>query len=160
MASTESEQRTLKATPPPPWVRRFANPMIKALLRSPLHGLMSKGIMVLTFTGRKSSKEFITPIRYARDGDVILCFTDRPWWKNLRGGAPVTVRVRGKDIRGTATVVEAPEAVLAGIKQFLSDNGIGQAGIAGLKIGAGDNPTDAELAAALQGRVIIRIQPA
>jgi hypothetical protein len=159
MASAGSERSTLKATPPPPWIRRIANPIIKGLLRSPLHGLMSKRIMLLTFTGRKSGKEFITPIRYARDGDAILCFTDRPWWKNLRGGAPATIRMRGTDIAGTATVIEAPEAVLTGIKRFLAQNGAGQAGIAGLKLDPSQSPTDAELAEALQGRVIIRIQP-
>ena len=42
------------------------NPMITWLLRSPLHGLVSKSIMLITYKGRKSSKEYTTPVNYLR----------------------------------------------------------------------------------------------
>src|SRR5262249_17743027 len=40
------------------------NPVIRALLRSPVHGLMSKSLMLITFTGRKSGRRYTTPVRY------------------------------------------------------------------------------------------------
>lgn len=84
---------------------RLVNSMTKALLKSPLHGILSGGVMLITFTGRKSGKTYTTPVEYQRDGDTVIFFTqkERVWWKNLRGGAPVTLRLRGKDLTGTAT---------------------------------------------------------
>lgn len=89
------------------------NPMMKWLLRSPLHFFVSKGILLITFTGRKSGKVYTTPVEYAHDGADIIFFSlaERTWWKNLRGGAPVTVRVRGKDLQGTATAITGDLAV-------------------------------------------------
>ena len=59
------------------------------LLRSSLHGLMSKKTLLITFTGRKSGKRYTTPIVYLREGDTFLVATNSPWWKNLRGGVPI-----------------------------------------------------------------------
>jgi hypothetical protein len=53
-------------------------------------------------------------VNYVRDGDIITVISrrNRTWWRNLRGGAQVTVRVRGKDLKGVAeVVVEDKEAV-------------------------------------------------
>jgi hypothetical protein len=64
--------------------------------------------MLITYTGRKSLKEFTTPVRYIRANGTIRCFTspDTLWWRNLRGGAEVTLRMRGKDVKCLATTVE------------------------------------------------------
>jgi nitroimidazol reductase NimA-like FMN-containing flavoprotein (pyridoxamine 5'-phosphate oxidase superfamily) len=62
-----------------PWQRQY-NPFVIALLRSSLHRFMSGS----------------TPVNYLRDGDTLLVVSscEHIWWKNLRGGAPVAVRVR------------------------------------------------------------------
>ncbi len=90
----------------------IANPINKAILRSPLHGLMSKSTMLITFRGRKSGKTYTTPVDYHHMGQSIIAYSwkNRSWWKNLRGGAPVTVRIRGKDLSGTADIVPASQA--------------------------------------------------
>lgn len=62
--------------------------------------------MLLTFTGRKSGKEYVVAIRYLRDGEHVVCFTDSKWWLNLRGGAPVEMLLAGRKLRGIATPVE------------------------------------------------------
>ena len=61
-----SKQARDPAEPPfPPWVFKWImNPAIKLILRSPLHGLMSKRLLLITFTGRKSGKQFTTPLGY------------------------------------------------------------------------------------------------
>lgn len=69
-------------------------PCSSSRLRSPLHGLLSDGVLLITFTGRKSSKQYTTPINYLGDGDMIDLTTDSPWWKNLRSGVPLTLRIR------------------------------------------------------------------
>ncbi len=101
------------------------NPLVKWVLHSPLHPLMSKSVMLLSFTGRKSGKPYSTPINYVMDGSTITLITkrSRAWWKNLQGGAPVTVVVRGQERCGTAdavipddkTILNEIEKVYAGI---------------------------------------------
>jgi deazaflavin-dependent oxidoreductase (nitroreductase family) len=95
-------------------ITTLANGTMRALLRSPLHGLVSKRAMLITFSGRKTGRLYTTPVNYVRDGDTITVVSrsHRTWWRNLRGGAQVTVRVRGKDLKGVAeVVVDDKEAV-------------------------------------------------
>jgi len=74
------------------------NPVMRFLLRSPLHGLLSNSLMLITFTGRKSGKKFTTPVRYIKTGDTVRCFTaaENQWWRNLRSGARVSLLVKGQ----------------------------------------------------------------
>jgi len=91
------------------------NPLMKWLLRSPLHFVVSSMYMIVTFTGRKSGKTYSTPVEYFNDGGDILFMTTRSrlWWRNLRDGAAVTLRVAGKDVRGTSQTVTGDPAVYA-----------------------------------------------
>lgn len=91
---------------------KIYNPIMKSILRSPLHGLISKNTMLITFTGRKSGKIYTTPVNYVRDGDDFTVFSqcNRIWWRNLRGGAPVTVRVKGQNLKAIGESVDDREA--------------------------------------------------
>jgi deazaflavin-dependent oxidoreductase (nitroreductase family) len=96
--------------------QKLYNPIVSWLLRSSLHGLMSNSTMLITFAGRKSGKIYTTPVNYVRDDQTLLVVspTDRLWWRNLRGGAPVTVRVRGQTLQGVGRAFEDEEAVEKG----------------------------------------------
>jgi len=93
------------------------NPFIKWLLRSPLHFFVSKNMMLISFTGRKSGKRYATPVNYWRMADEhgeYLATTsqkDRLWWRNLRGGARVSVRLQGQDRSADAEVIEDERGV-------------------------------------------------
>jgi deazaflavin-dependent oxidoreductase (nitroreductase family) len=93
-----------------------ANAIMSFLLRSPLHGLVSKHAMLITVSGRKSGRLYTTPVNYVRDGDTITVLSrrNRTWWRNLRGGAPVAVRVSGKDLKGVAEVAVDDKEAIAG----------------------------------------------
>jgi len=98
------------------------NPTMRLLLRSPLHGLVSGSLMLITFTGRKSGRRYTTPVRYVRSGDVVRCFTSaqNSWWRNLKGGAPVTLRIRGRELPFRATAIhDDPARVRAGLEDYL-----------------------------------------
>ena len=47
------------------------NPMTIWLLKSSLHGMISKGVMLVTVTGRKSGKVISTPTNYLREGNTL-----------------------------------------------------------------------------------------
>ena len=84
---------------------KILNPIMKSLLKSPLHSLASERIMIITFTGRKSGKEYSTPVSYFKENGEIFCFTHGGWWRNIDGGAQVIVRVQGKDHQGFAEAI-------------------------------------------------------
>ena len=78
--------------------------------------------MLITFTGRNSGRQFTTPVRYFRDGETVRCFTsaENQWWRNLRGGADVVLRIEGRDAPYHATAVENdPEEVKKRLRQYL-----------------------------------------
>ena len=104
------------ATIPP-----FLNKVMSTVLRSPVHGMVSKSIMLITFTGRKSGKTYTTPISYTRNGNLVTAFTHAKWARNLDGGAPVTLTIKNKALQGQATVVsDDKDAIAAGLKTHLS----------------------------------------
>jgi len=82
------------------WVRTILNPLVKVILHSPLHGIMSRRLLLITFSGRTSGKVYTTPISYIQQGRTLLLGVGGPWWKNLRGGVPVQVHLRGKTFTG------------------------------------------------------------
>jgi deazaflavin-dependent oxidoreductase (nitroreductase family) len=102
---------------------RFANPVVRAVLRSPLHGLASRWLLLLTYTGRRTGRRYTLPAQYVRRGDELFLFPGRAarktWWRNLRGRASVSVRLRGRDLAATAVVVSDEEEVLAALRAYL-----------------------------------------
>src|SRR3990172_6154709 len=103
-----------------PVIPPFVNHAMKLLLRSPVHGMISKTIMQITFTGRKSGKKYTTPVSYSQYDDQVYVFTHAAWWKNLRGGAAVTLHIRGQESQGWAEpVAEDKQAVAAGLTAHL-----------------------------------------
>ena len=98
------------------------NPIMIWLLKSPLHGIVSKGVMLVTVTGRKSGRTISTPTNYLRDGDTlwVISWRDRKWWRNLRGGAQVRVLLAGKSVRGRGEVIEEGKAVAQSLYDYYS----------------------------------------
>ncbi len=103
---------------PMPRGMRVMNRLPLFLLTSPVHGIVSRKLLALTFTGRKSGKRYTLPVGYAREGDTVLIGAAGPWWKNLRDGARVTVRLRGRERTGSAEVV-ADKAEMAPLYRTL-----------------------------------------
>lgn len=84
---------------PPDWLfKNIINPTMKTILRSPFHGLLSNGLAIITFTGRKSGKIYRTPVAYHVESDnVVYVFTRSPWWKNLTDATSINLRIKGKN---------------------------------------------------------------
>jgi deazaflavin-dependent oxidoreductase (nitroreductase family) len=93
------------------------NSVVRSILESPLHGLLSGSLMLVTYTGRVSDRTFTIPVMYARHGGDLLVYVGgherKTWWRNLRGGAPVHVHVRGDDLAGVARVVDGESELRA-----------------------------------------------
>ncbi|MBI5962901.1 MAG: nitroreductase family deazaflavin-dependent oxidoreductase [Chloroflexi bacterium] len=80
------------------------NDFMAWVLRSPLHGMLSNGMMLITVTGRKTGKTYTTPVGYYEEGGYLWVITsrDRTWWRNLQGGADVNLLLKRKPVNGIA----------------------------------------------------------
>ena len=133
------------------------NPIMVWLLRSPLHSFVSKQMMVITYTGRKSGKVYATPVNYVRDGDIFLTtsFVERTWWRNLHGGAAVTLRVQGMDLQARSEVISDLELVAENLRQLVH-LAPAFAGYFKIELTGSGSPLPASLLIAAQGKVIVR----
>jgi hypothetical protein len=140
------------------WMNRM-NPFVRLILRSPLHPLMSKNVMLVSFCGRKSGREYHVPTNFHREGDELLVtsFRERTWWRNLRGGAAVTLLLQGKELAGRADVIENPAEVAVALSRLV----VAEPAYARfLHIGpeADGTPSAADALRAAQTRVIVRVE--
>jgi deazaflavin-dependent oxidoreductase (nitroreductase family) len=87
------------------------NPLMVRLLGSRFAGPMAKNLMLLRFIGRTSGRTYTTPVGYVRDGDRVVVVTSPTyrWWRNVRDGAAVQVRLDGVWRDGHARVVPATD---------------------------------------------------
>lgn len=109
------------------FMNHLYNPVVRWILQSPLHGLMSKGVLLIAFTGKKSGKEYITPVQYVRSGKTVWIMVGFPekkvWWKNLVGGGWVRVCLQGSWQEGRGEAIqgrENPEGIQQGITQIIA----------------------------------------
>jgi hypothetical protein len=96
------------------------DPLTTWLLRSPLHGLVSKNLLLVTLTGRTSGVSISTPVNYQRQGNTlwVISWRDLKWWRNLRRGADVRVLLAGKSVEGRGQVVEEQKAVAGSLFDY------------------------------------------
>jgi deazaflavin-dependent oxidoreductase (nitroreductase family) len=141
-----------------PSVPPIVNRGMKLVLRSPLHAMISKTTLLITFTGRKSGKTYTTPVSYSQHNDRVYIFTHADWWKNLRSGTPVTVRIRGREFQGLAEpIAEDKQAVAAGLMAHLRKVPF-DSKFYGVTYDDHKNPRAAEVEKAAQTVVMIRIR--
>jgi hypothetical protein len=102
---------------------RLANPLlnaiVKPIMRSPLAPALQPFIVTVAYTGRRSGKDFTTPVLYRKHGQHVTIWVASPdsktWWRNFLGeGGPITMNlpagartghaVSRRDDRGRVTV--------------------------------------------------------
>ena len=139
----------------------LVNRVIKLLLRSPLHGLMSGNVMVIHFRGRKTRRQRSTPVRYLRENDgTLFCLTGREtgWWPNFLEPAAVQLRVRGRLVAATAHALPGDEerktaALRRMLERFPSD-----APYHGIKLRRGQAPTAEQYREGVARDVLVTFQ--
>lgn len=139
-------------------VYKFLNPVVKTILRSPLHGLMSKNTLILQYTGAKSGRVYSLPVSYVRIGQDIFCFTGRTnkWWRNLRGGKPVRLVLAGKRVDAIASVESDDESQIADTLGTFLRASPRDAGPSNVRLDRDKNPDPGDVAQAAKN--LVRIQ--
>jgi hypothetical protein len=135
------------------------NPVVKFVLRSPLHGLMSHNTVLLEFKGRKSGKTYSTPVSYHISNGHVHCFTEKSnqWWRNLRHADEIELTLQGRRIKGSPTVLaDGSTQVQSALHDFLVATPR-DASHAGVAIDAHGHPVAADIRAASQHLALISI---
>lgn len=109
------------------FMRAVVNPGVGVILRSPVRGILSRSLLLLTVRGRKTGTDYTLPVQYARQGRLIYVMPGDPgrkhWWRNLIGGAPVRVLIEGASLSGDAEVLSSPgqqPEVLEGLTAYFT----------------------------------------
>lgn len=120
--ATAVSARTRAMPQPPRFVYKIINPAYMAILRSPLHRLLDRWLIVLVFTGRKTGKAYRVPVGYGYAGESLYVATDARWKHNFEGGAAVRVWLHGRERQGVATILADadPDALRAGYRPLIA----------------------------------------
>jgi len=141
--------------------RYVLNPLMRGLLRSPMHGITSHNIGILHFTGRKSGRALSTPLSYTREGDTVRLLSNQTtrWWVNFRGAdARVEVEIARQRYPGTATLLEGDsEALREGVRHFIRALPR-DAKVYGLKLDGGGEIVESSLSAIADELVLVEIR--
>lgn len=120
---------------------RRLKPFMLGVLRSPLHSLLSRDLLVLTYRGRRSGRTFALPLSYVVLGEhLYLCTRDSLWARNLQDEPTVEVVLRGRPVPATAHVLDpGSDEALAGLRAFLTRNPRTGATLYGVRRGPDEN---------------------
>ena len=103
----------------PTFATRFrahlVNPVVRRLLRTPAHRVLSSSVLLLAYTGRRSGTPRELPVMYAVLGERFVVVVGQPeaktWWRNFTGEVrPVTVTVAGRRVSCRAQLVGSTSA--------------------------------------------------
>ena len=75
---------------------RAVNPVLRFLLGTPLAGSARKQMMVVSFKGRKSGRQYSIPLSAHVIDNQLYALTSAPWKNNFRDGADAEVLHDGK----------------------------------------------------------------
>jgi hypothetical protein len=108
---------------PPVWVLRTFNPVVRTVLQSPLHSLLSGRLLLLRFTGRRSSRVYTVPIGWFSWDRGAFSISARSWWVNLTDERPVQLLVRGRWVEAVPRVASEPREVADLLGEFATRKG-------------------------------------
>src|SRR6266498_4406534 len=81
------------------------NVLPKFALRLPFQTPMSRRLILLSYTGRKTGRSYTIPVSYVEQGDALLIPGGGAWKKNLENGLAVRIWFRGKERRANPEVI-------------------------------------------------------
>ncbi|MGE5227788.1 MAG: nitroreductase family deazaflavin-dependent oxidoreductase [Planctomycetaceae bacterium] len=142
--------------------RRWNRPMV-AILRSPLHGLISRRLLVVTARGRVSGRPLAFPVGYVVDGDgwlaVVAEHEQKQWWRNVEADPAVELTVRRERVPAQARVLRPSDGAehVEAFRRYV--DGFRSSGKALGVVYAGGAPTDASVRAAAPAVLMVRFDP-
>lgn len=89
-------------------------PLEKTILKSPLHGLLSGDLAVISFPDHRTGKLLSFSVEYQKEKRFIriICSRKENCWQKFIFGSPVEILIRGVTYRGWAEIIEDPGEIL------------------------------------------------
>jgi hypothetical protein len=135
-----------------------ANTVIRPLLRSPLHTVLSGRLMLLEYTGAKTGTRYSFPVGYFPwdDGDVLV-FSSANWPRTLDRARDVRVLIKGRWFTAAPTVIGPAERRADLLAEFAKRYGAKAAGRAMRNVPNDREPTRDELLDAANGTSLVHL---
>lgn len=141
----------VERTQPPAAPFRVINAVMTAVLKSPLHRLVSSQLMLLHYRGRRSGRRFTLPVGRHQIRGRLAALTSSGWRANFRGGNDVELTFEGRRRAARAELLEEPAEVAAIYREIIEQIGHEKAGRRlGIRINVDRVPTLDELADAVR----------
>jgi hypothetical protein len=90
---------------------KIVNVPMRRILGLPFRTPLSKNLMLLYLTGRRTGKSYRQPVSYVRDGDTLLTPGGGQWKLNLAAGRPEKIRLSGRIVQARPDIVAEPGEV-------------------------------------------------
>lgn len=106
----------------PEFLFPLINAVVRTILCSPAHGLLSSSVLLLRTTGRRTGRPLAIPVRYLRQGDAVYLSTsdDTGWWRNVQANPDVTLRIRGREVSYRASLIRESDAVREHLRRLIA----------------------------------------
>ena len=142
---------------------KVSNPLVRFILESPLHSLLSGRLILITYTGRKSGMKHSLPVQYARSHDELIVVAGyhqhKKWWRNLLVESAIRVCYRGKWFEASAKAFDGDVEVIAPLLPDYLRRFPASARIRGLTLDSSGNIEDqAKLAEEAERVVMVKIR--
>jgi len=107
---------------PPLLLVRVMNPIMSAVLRTPL-GALVRPFALLEFHGRRSGTRFRVPVGWHEIDSGRVVITPAAWRVNFRGGAPVGVYFHGRRSQLVGVLADDPKEVARALQDLAERRG-------------------------------------
>lgn len=87
------------------------NVPMRVILGLPFSTPLSGRLMLLSYTGRKTGKDYRQPVSYVQQGNTLLTPGGGNWKWNLKDGRPVRIRLRGRDVIARPELIKDPDKI-------------------------------------------------
>ena len=138
-----------------PW--RLINPIISLLARSPFHFVISHQLLVVSFTGAKSGKQYLVPLSYHKHSSSYTCVTLRSniWWRNLKSLPKTKIWLKGHLVDVDLTLeFKDDKSVEKTLREIVTNNRI-EAFFANIKLQKDGQPIQNDLFKAAQLHTVL-----
>jgi deazaflavin-dependent oxidoreductase (nitroreductase family) len=103
---------------------RLGNPMVRVILGSPLHRLLSRRLVLLEYTGRRTGRLYRIPVLAAEpDGGGVVVLAVHParkqWWRTFGTAGAATLVVRGEPRAVEGRLLTDPVERRAALRAYL-----------------------------------------
>ena len=126
---------------------QFVNPVVSLIARSPFHFIISHQLLVISFKGQKTGRNFLVPLSYHRHESSYTCVTLRSniWWRNLKGKSATKIWLKGKLVNAAVDLeFNNDELVESTLRDLVTNNPI-DAFFAKVKLNKDGTPVQKDL---------------